>query len=119
MTMDQAMALLRSCFDPFTGCLPTPWELEEDFRQNRLLTAGDQGILRFSGGRTAELRHLAVAQASRGRGIGRDLVARFNVCTAGRRALVWTGADNTAALHLYETAGFRPDGWSSLVLIQA
>ena len=113
---EAALALLERCFDPLSGCLPTREELAEDLAGGRLLWAEEGALLRFSPGPPAELRHLAAAEEVRGRGLARKLVDRFNRLTAGRRALVWTGEDNAAALHLYESAGFRRDGWRSLVL---
>ena len=117
MTAGEAHELLGSCFSPLTGCLPSVEELEEDLCFNRILVSGGEGLLRFSGGRIAEIRHLAVVETARGKDIAQSLVARFNTRTADRRALVWTGVDNSAALHVYEKAGFVPDGWRSVVLI--
>ena len=116
ITAAEALALLESCFDPLTGCLPALEELEEDLRQNGLLTEGGVGVLRFENGRTVKIRHLAVAAEVRGRGIARTLVGRFNERTGDRRALVWTGEENWPARRVYEGAGFAADGWRSLVL---
>lgn len=116
ITAAEALLLLEECFDPLTGCLPALEELEEDLGENRLLTEGGLGLLRFEDGRTAKIRHLAVAPEARGQGMAHRLVARFNERTGDRRALVWTGAENTAARRVYENAGFVSDGWRSLVL---
>lgn len=116
ITAAEALALLEGCFDPRTGCLPTLEELEEDLRENRLLTEGGLGVLRFENGRAVNIRHLAVAPEARGQGMARGLLARFNERTGDRRALVWTGAENLPARRAYEGAGFAPDGWESLVL---
>ena len=116
-TVDWAMALLRTCFLPETGCLPAPEDLEADIRENRLLAEAELGLLRFDNGRVAEIRHLAVAPTARGRGIGTALLERFNGFTADRMARVWTGLENHTARRLYEKAGFAADGWQSLVLI--
>lgn len=110
------LALLRAQFDARTGCLPLLDELAADLRAGHVLTDGPDALLRFSLDRTAEIRQLAVAPARRGQGAARALVARFNRCTADRRALVWTGTDNAAALHVYQKEGFAPDGWKSLVM---
>lgn len=110
------LQLLHAQFDACTGCLPLPDELVDDLRAGRVLTHGTDALLRFSLDRTAEIRQLAVSPALRGQGLARSLVARFNRITADRRALVWTGAENQAALHVYQSEGFAPDGWQSLVM---
>jgi ribosomal protein S18 acetylase RimI-like enzyme len=58
----------------------------------------------------AELLAVAVADGARGHGLGRDLVTALNAefarrGTAATRVVV--GADNTAALHLYRSCGYR------------
>lgn len=62
-------------------------------------------------GPAAELLSVAVAESSRGRGIGRLLVAaaqeRFDALTAGPVRVV-TAGDNRGAIELYQRCGFRP-----------
>ena len=65
----------------------------------------------------AEIRQLAVAPQARGQGKGKALLQRFTTELDGRRITVWTAETNAAALRLYESAGFAPDGWQSEVLL--
>lgn len=114
----EALELLEGCFDPLTGCLPGLEELEEDIARGRLISIDRRALLRFSSGPAASIRHLAVAEEFRHQGLGRQLMERFDAASGGRRALVWTGRDNAAAIGLYERSGFQPDGWQSLVMIK-
>ena len=111
-----ALALLRTCFDPLTGCLPTAPELAEDAAAGRLLFTGS-AVLRFSDGAAREIRQLAVAPDARGHGAGSALLDAFLSAYGGRRVTVWTAETNAAALRLYESRGFAPDGWRSEVLL--
>ena len=110
-------ALLRACFDPLTGCLPTDAALEKDVAAGRVLYTGE-ALLRFAGsGAAREIRQLAVAPQARGQGKGKALLHRFTTELDGRRITVWTAETNAPALRLYESAGFAPDGWQSEVLL--
>ena len=117
-----AADFLARHFDPLTGCLPDEAALADALAAGQVLVtedgAGLTGLLHFTAGRgAAELRHLAVRADARGRGLGRQLVGGFLARTAGLRRQVWARAGNAAAEHLYETNGFRPDGWRSAVLL--
>ena len=109
-------ALLEECFDPLTGCLPTDAALASDLAAGRVLFFGD-AVLRFSEGAAREVRQLAVAPMSRGRGKGGALLDAFLAAKGGGRIAVWTAETNDAALRLYESRGFAPDGWRSVVLL--
>ena len=109
-------ALLRACFDPLTGCLPTDAALEKDVAAGRVLYTGE-ALLRWSPGLSPEVRQLAVAPQARGQGKGKALLQRFTTELDGRRITVWTAETNAPALRLYESAGFAPDGWQSEVLL--
>ena len=116
--------LLEGCFDPLTGCLPDGAALADAAAAGDLLCAldgcgGPAGVLHSR--RTekeGEIRHLAVRPELRGRGCARGLLTGWLARLEGRRARVWTGADNLAALRTYGGAGFREDGWRSLVLVR-
>ena len=112
-----AGALLRACFDPLTGCLPTEAELAADAEAGRLLCTGE-AVLRFSEGAAREIRQLAVAPAARGRGRGGALLDAFLARYGDRRVTVWTAETNEPALRLYESRGFAPDGWRAEVLLR-
>jgi len=120
ISLAQAMSLLNSSFDPRTGCLPAAEWLAEDFHAGRVLVKTDGaekliGLLRYSRGSAAEIRHLAVAPAFRGQGVAKSLVAQFNSATFASRAQVWVREDYAAARSVYENSGFSPDGWISTV----
>ncbi|MBQ6262812.1 MAG: GNAT family N-acetyltransferase [Clostridia bacterium] len=116
-TAAEARAWLEACFSPLTGCLPDLCELEDDLEEDRLIAA-DGALLRFREvGAVSEIRHLAVLADRRRRGLARALLARFLELRGGKRCRVWTGADNSPALSLYENFGFVPDGMKSRVMI--
>jgi ribosomal protein S18 acetylase RimI-like enzyme len=63
-------------------------------------------------GLEGEVAELYVAEAHRGRGIGRMLVRQATRLFAERGvtlAYVWTRPDNEAAVRLYRSAGFEPN----------
>ncbi len=79
-----------------------------------LLVEADAGLLlgRAVAGE-AELLTIAVAPEARRRGLGRKLVSRFVYqahLRAAERAFLEVAADNTAAIALYESAGFTAVG---------
>ena len=120
-----AMELLAGCFDPVTGCLPSEEALKTDILAGNLTCALDRegklaGLLHGSRGRAAaEIRHLAVRPDLRGRGCGRGLIAAWLESVEHGNTKVWTGADNAAALGTYGSAGYRRDGWYSVVMTGA
>jgi len=112
------LGLMERCFDPRTGCIPSAEVLAED----TVLCTWDgetlTGLLHYRQAKTGtELRHLAVRADRRGSGIGAMLVESYLQRTGQENSLVWTAKDNTAARHLYEKYGYRPDGWESVVLM--
>lgn len=115
------LAFLRANFSPLTGCLPTLDELRSDLAQGHVLVLKDGqdylGLLHFSwDGRVGEIRHLAVAEAMRGRGLTRPLLAAYLSAVGGGKSIVWVRADYAAAQAAYRRFGFAPDGRRSLVL---
>lgn len=79
-----------------------------------LLVEADAGLLlgRAVAGE-AELLTIAVAPEARRRGLGRKLVSRFVYqaqLRGAERAFLEVAADNTAAIRLYESAGFTAAG---------
>jgi ribosomal-protein-alanine N-acetyltransferase len=61
----------------------------------------------------AELLTLVVAQEARGRGLGRRLLQRFEAAARLRHAteaFLEVASDNTAAMHLYRSTGWRVVG---------
>lgn len=118
---EDTFSLLRASFSPLTGCLPTREEWAAEVASGRCLVERDEsgvaGLLHFAQSRRGgEIRHLAVRQDARGRGLSTRLIGAYLAAVAGAASSVWTGADNHIALRAYGRAGFRPDGWESIVL---
>lgn len=115
---ERAASLLARNFDPLTGCLPMPEELEDCIRKGEILLT-EHGILHFVRERaSAELRHLAVDAAWRGRGEAQALLSAFLRETNEQRTCVWVRQGNTPAEAIYRKNGFAPDGFTSAVLIR-
>ena len=115
-------ALLRESFDSLTGCLPTEEELARDLDSGCVVCVDGPdgraaGLLRLGTGRgSTQLRHLAVGAAFRCRGGAQSLLARYLEHTGFAKSLVWVNGDNEPARRFYAKNGYRPDGWTSLVL---
>ena len=120
-TPEEVMALLRTCFDETTACLPTGSELSADLAEGRVLVQEVDGVLAGclrvrQQGNTAEIRHLAVLPDFRGRGIGDALTKAFSAAFPDRLAHVWVREDYPAPQKIYQANGFTPDGYQSAVL---
>ena len=103
--------LLLEVFDPHLSCLPTRAELRRDIAQERIfMTHG--GVLRTAGN---ELCQLAVDPALRRQGIAQKLIGAFLRQRGYARSTVWVRRYNTGAIRLYESLGYQPDGWTSVV----
>jgi GNAT superfamily N-acetyltransferase len=63
-----------------------------------------------------EILHLAVREDSRRLGVALALHSAYARVCAGRKSRVWTGSDNIAALALYGSLGYVPDGWTADVM---
>ena len=107
--------VLKACFDPFTGCLPSPQELREDVRAGRVLrsTGGLLHISPAAGG--TQLRHLAVLPESRRQGEAQGLFALYMEREGGRPSRCWVREDNLPARRFYEKNGYAPEEWTSVV----
>lgn len=110
-----ARTLLAESFSPRTAALPTDTELLSDCKNERIAGAFVDrtlcGLLRFSSAaKKAEIRHLCVGKAYRGKGAAKALCADFVEKNAAKTLSVWTGEENFAARSLYESFGFLPDG---------
>ncbi len=112
---------LRAQFSPLTGCLPTEDDLRENLRRGETVITRDEngisGVLHFAVSRAAsEIRHLAVREDCRGRGLADALLTAYLTATNGVRSQVWARTGNLPAEHFYEKHDYRPDGWTSVVL---
>ena len=112
--------LLRSSFDPLTGCLPSQDELCRDLAEGKVFAVSETGrlagVLRASGRR--EIRQLCVGEPYRGKGYAGALVEAFLAENGNGRCSVWTGSENAAALAVYKKHGFSADGYTSTVFIK-
>ena len=118
---NDTLALLWDSFPRLTGCLPSRKEWAEEVAAGRCLVERDRtgvaGLLHFSQDRRGgEIRHLAVREDARGHGLSARLISAYLSAVGGAASSVWTGAGNDPALRAYARAGFRPDGWESVVL---
>lgn len=117
----RALSFLQENFSTLTGCLPDLRELTEDLAQGQVLLLEDSrgiaGLLRFTfDGKSGEIRHLAVREDLRGRGLTQPLIAGFLQATGGAKSVVWLRTDFPQARAAYEKQGFVPDGRRSAVL---
>lgn len=119
----EVYALLHSCFNPLTGCLPSRPRLMHDI-DNGLVTvsvnANGEIASLVHGGCTrsgAEIRHLCTSANARGMGYAQAALDGFLAHTNGNLQ-VWTATDNAPALAFYQKNGFAPDGFASTVLIR-
>ena len=115
------LALLWDSFPRLTGCLPSRKEWSEEVAAGRCLVERDgtgvAGLLHFSlDRRGGEICHLAVRPDARGCGLSTRLISAYLSAIGGAASNVWTGAGNEPALRAYARAGFRTDGWESVVL---
>lgn len=119
---DAVRTLLNRNFDRFTGCLPSMQELlhEIDAGMVYKLSVDDQiaGLLHFSADkRGVEIRHLAVNEQHRSKGIATRLLNRC-LMEHGSSARLWVSKDNDTAKTFYQKHGFSADGWESYVMIK-
>lgn len=112
--------LLCQSFHPLFGCIPTGEELARDVALGQVLVVrgdGLLGLLHYLTGRGGvQIRHLAVREDIRGRGVGKTLVGALLARRGQEKTLVWAAEDNPAAQGVYAARGFVPDGWRSTVL---
>lgn len=119
--LEEIFALSESAFDRYSGYTPTEEELKSDILKERVyikrIDGEIAGFLRYAiSGKTAEIKHLCVKAHFRRKGIARLLVSMF--LSENEKSIVWTGAENTAALELYQSMGFKKDGCKSTVYIK-
>ena len=96
-------------------------DLEVQLAAGEAVAAWDQaglcGLLHFQTGRTSsEIRHLAVRADQRRNGLASGLLNAYLIKTGGAKSLVWARQGNGPAEGVYQSRGYRPDGWQSAVL---
>lgn len=117
--LDTLTALFRENFHPYAGCIPTEKELADEIAEGHILTdRNTSGLLHFTESRTgSELRHLAVTESMRNRGIAGGLVQTYLSLCGNKKSTVWVREDNEPAIRTYEKFGYKADGMKSAVLI--
>ena len=111
---------LEANYSPVTGCLPTLDEVLTGTADKRFLALEDEkgiaGLIHMTPEKNGvEIRHLAVREDRRGQGLAVKLVTACLKENPGKVCRVWVREDYNNARQVYAKAGFRPDGWHSLV----
>ena len=111
--ISEILALLQNTFDPRFAYLPSREELCTALRDGRLLTVSKEGRLLavlHAGleGSAAMIRHLAVAEAYRGNGLGKCLVEAYHRKYVAQASVFrhWVDVKNAAAIALYRSFGY-------------
>lgn len=116
----QVKAILETCFNPVTACLPQDRELVEDLQEERILLIENTGVLRLLPGKSSgEMRQLCVLPQFRGTGAARALMEEYLNRWGQMTSRLWVRSDFEGVIHLYETLGYEPDGWTSQVLLRS
>lgn len=113
---------LKANFSPLTGCLPALDEVLAGAADKRFLAIEDEkgiaGLIHMAPDKNGvEIRHLAVREDRRGQGLAGRLAAACIGENPGKVCRVWVREDYDSARRVYAKAGFRPDGWRSLVFL--
>lgn len=116
---NEAYAFLLGSFCKYTGCIPNREEFLKDISDGFVLISGEgevTGLLHFSKkGKSAEIRHLAVSEKERRKGVAGALINSFYNKAQALKYQVWLKKDNEPAFNLYKKYGFVPDGFESVV----
>lgn len=120
--LKRAFSLIKDNFDKYSGCIPDEDEFEKDIAEKKVICFRTEdkisGILHFArGGKSAEIRHLAVSPESRGKGAAANMIKFYSDNSPCEKFSVWTGADNLIAIKLYNDNGYEKDGMISKVYI--
>lgn len=115
--------LLNECFNKHTGCIPSDKELELDIEKGRVLIALDNsnhviGVLHFFCNKSKiEIKHLAVKEKYRNKGIASELIRVYHEENNCSNAFLWVSEDNYVAINFYRKKGYDFDGYRSVVFI--
>ncbi len=110
--------LMTESFDPITGYVPTLAQIKNECENGgifkivideKLAAVIRPAITKNN----VHIRHLCVSKDFRGRGLGSKLCGC--VLSHGKRCSVWTGSENTVALSMYKSFGFKENGLTSVV----
>lgn len=118
---DTVKSILYSCFDKRTGCLPSDGDIISDIEANNIFVKRNEegkpvGLIHISVQKAfSEIRHLAINEEYRGKGLSSSLLGSFLKCAEGR-IRVWVRNDNVPAVKAYMKFGFINDSMKSDVI---
>lgn len=122
-----AAELFNTTFDKWSGDYISPSEYSTLLSSNSMIIAKDkEGNLLGSFESGIEkginwLRHFAVTEVARGRGVGKallDAVIEKGHVDGNSRYMLWSQHNNVAAMRMYEKKGFSLSGKSTLSMIR-
>ncbi|MBQ7144630.1 MAG: GNAT family N-acetyltransferase [Oscillospiraceae bacterium] len=114
--LETVCGFLEGFYDRFTGCLPTPEELAEEYCCLIPGPEGPRGVLHARVERSfGEMRHFALVPALRGTGAAEALLAAFLRGLGEKPCRLWVADDNARALGFYQKCGFHTEALRSAV----
>lgn len=126
--VERACELFNESFDKFSGDMIPSEDYRRLYEERDILIANSDkdeflGAGHFSiKGKISELRHLAVNEEARGKGVGSAIlnayISQSHNMGIGRFSL-WVQQQNTIAVSMYEKAGFRYCNKSTLSMIKS
>lgn len=125
--VEDACVLFNATFDNITGDYITPEEYKSLLDSHYITVAIDENG-KIAGAyqhdcqkNVAWGRHLAVKDGYRGRSVGKDLlydyIERYQAHGANRYML-WCTIDNTAAVRMYDSTGFKTIGRNCISMVK-
>lgn len=117
------LAFLEGTLDRFVEQIPEIEELQSAAVRKEILVARRRRefagvlVMRITG-LSSTLRYWIVSGKFRNQGIGSRLIKRFfQICSGGKRVVLWVFPENEDAIGKYRHYGFAPDGLVDQVLI--
>lgn len=127
-SVEQACKLFNDSFDKLSGGFISPKEYSSLLETRCILIAKDPSKLHFSGALHEEkngsvniIGHIAVTPQTRGKGVGKALVADFirrNMESEKTRYQLWVQRQNKVAVSMYQNLGFKFANKSTISLIK-
>ena len=115
----KAYQLLKDNFNKYSGCIPEYEDFLNDVKNGNLLGWPNEdikSILHFSKkGKSTEIRHLAVDEKERKKGMAEELIKTYFDKTDCVKYQVWLSKNNSPAENLYKKYGYEKDGFLSYV----
>lgn len=114
---DRINALLRETFNPIYSYIPDMKEMQGIIANKSILVARYEGDI--AGVLHSEIQksnimlwQIAVDKSCRGKGIGKTLLDEWHRIykDSVKTFVLWTDSDNSRAINMYTTAGYKPDG---------